>query len=102
MVALGAVLTLQLLAGFPQISLFTYQVIVLRLLWELVASRRQQRWRGVAAVAAAALLPVGLAAVKLLPAIEFARLSIRGAGLSRADFVPGGVFTRPGRSSATS
>lgn len=91
-VALGAVLTLQLLAGFPQISLFTYQVIALRLLYELVPSRRPQRWRRVAAVAAAALLPVGLAAVKLLPAIELARLSIRAGGLGRADIIPGGMF----------
>lgn len=86
-VVLGAVLTLQLLAGYPQTSLFTYQVLALRLVWELVASRRTQRWRRVGAVAAAMLLPLGLAAVKLLPAIEFNRLSIRGAGLKREDIL---------------
>jgi hypothetical protein len=86
-VALGAVLTLQLLAGYPQTSLFTYQVLALRLLWELIASRHAQRWRRVAAVAVALVLPVGLAAVKLLPAIEFNRLSIRGSGLSKDDIL---------------
>lgn len=90
-VALAAVLTLQLLAGYPQISVFTYQALALRLLWELATARRPRRAARVAAVAAAMLLPVGLAAVKLLPALEFSRLSIRGAGLSKAD-VLGGVY----------
>ena len=71
---LAAVLTLQLLASYPQTSLLTYEAIALRALWALLAARGEPPWRGVGAVAIGALLPVGLAAVKLLPGLEFSQL----------------------------
>jgi hypothetical protein len=81
-IALGAVLAVALLAGFPQTVLFAYQLIALRVVWEL-ATRRVRRPGSVVLVTIFGLtLPVLLDAVQLLPAIEVARSSVRGEGLS--------------------
>jgi hypothetical protein len=84
-VALGIVLSLALLPGFPQTVLFAYQLIVLRVVWE-VATRRVHRPASVAAVTILGLaLPLLLAAVQLIPAFEMARESYRGQGVSLAE-----------------
>jgi hypothetical protein len=101
--ALGTVLALALLAGFPQTVLFAYQLIALRVMWE-VATRGVRRPAAVVLVTIFGLaLPVLLAAVQLLPALEVARESVRGERLSLVetsvlgrlaweDFQKGAVF----------
>ena len=71
--ALAAVLGLQLLAGSPQIAFFTDQVIALRVFWQLAARQVPRPWRVLVALVCAVLLAVGLAAVQLLPSLEFSR-----------------------------
>ena len=76
-VGLAAVLALELLPGYPIIAVLTYQVLALRLAWELATGRSAGRWRAAAAVAAGMGLAPVLIAVQLIPAIELARASIR-------------------------
>src|SRR5262249_32108262 len=91
---LGVVLTVQLLAGCPQMSLFTYQVIALRVLWQIGA--RGTRWkRALGSVMLGMALPAGLAAGLLLPALEFARLAGRGHPLPLAEIVWNAPFGWP-------
>ena len=78
---LGVILTLQLLPGFPQISLFTYQVIALRVGWELATQRVAHRLALLALISLGLVLPPLLAAVQLLPSLEVARDSIRSLPL---------------------
>lgn len=110
-VVLGVVLALQLLPGFPQISVFTYQAIALRVAWELVTARVPQRGRLLAYLVAALALPPLLIGVQFVPALEVARESIRtlplrpreiGSGITVAGFrtslgqrgdLPGAVLT---------
>ena len=75
--ALGVALTFQLLVGFPQILFFTYQLIGLRVGWALLTRRTPRPASLLRATAVAAVLPLGLGAVQILPAIEVARASLR-------------------------
>ena len=72
-VALG----LQLLVGYPQVSLFTYQLLALRVLWECVTRWRPAVPRALVVMGVAALLAPLLCAVHLVPALEAAAVSIR-------------------------
>ena len=87
---LGGVLTLQLLAGSPQTSFFTYQVIALRLVWDLATAGAGQAGAKMRFLLLAAALPAALAAVSLLPSLEFSSLSVRGQSLSMKDLQPNG------------
>jgi hypothetical protein len=84
-IALGIVLMLELLPGWVVITALTYQVIALRLLWELITQwelitkRHGRRWRPLAAVVAGLALAPLLAAVQLLPTAELVRDSFRAA-----------------------
>ena len=78
---LGLILTVQLLPGFPQISLFTYQVIGLRVAWDLATRRVPRRFALIAMVGMGLVLPPLLAAVQLLPSLEVARDSVRSLPL---------------------
>ena len=92
-VGLGLVLTLQLLAGYPQVLLFTYEFIALRIVWELCI-RRPPQWRPVLGVfAVAGILPLFLGAIQLLPMVEFMRESVRSGRLTDAEMNPGDYFT---------
>ncbi len=74
---LAVVLALQLLPGFPQMSLFTYLVIALRVGWE-VATVRVRRPAALAAwLGLGLVVPPLLAAVQFLPSLEVARDSVR-------------------------
>ena len=90
--ALGAVLGVQLLAGCPQISLFTYQVIALRVVWQAATARVQALRAALPALALGMVLPAGLAAVSLLPSLELSRLSVRSHPLSLSEMAPIGVM----------
>jgi len=91
-VALGGVLTLALLPGYPQTVLFAYQLIALRVLWEFATARVARPARVLGALAVGLGLPVLLAAVQILPAVEVARLSARPSALSLAEMSPLGFL----------
>ena len=86
---LGVVLTLQLLPGFPQICVFTYQVIALRVGWELLTVRVPRRGALLAWLGLGLALPPLLAAVQFLPALEVARASVRALPLQRGEIGAG-------------
>ena len=77
-IALGVVLTLQLLPGFFQIGFFTYQLIALRIAWVCVVRRPVRPLRVLGWAAVGMTLPLVLGAVQLLPSIEVAQESLRG------------------------
>ncbi len=85
-VGLAAVLALQLLPGAVLIAALTFQLIALRVAWEIVTRSAERPWGSALAVAAGLALAPLLVAIQLLPNIEFARESIRVAG-SAADIV---------------
>ena len=85
---LGTFLTLGLLPGYPQVLLFTYQLIALRTAWELVTNRNARRVAVLAALALGLVLPAVLGAAYLFPSIEFVRESIRGRALSIKEINP--------------
>ncbi|MEN8183666.1 MAG: hypothetical protein ABFS46_14145, partial [Myxococcota bacterium] len=90
-IALGVVLTLQLLAGFPQLSVFTYELLGLRALFELATRRGGSRGRGLAVLALGMALPLALAAVQVLPTLELASESVRTLPLAAHEYSqPGG------------
>jgi hypothetical protein len=91
--ALGGVLALQLLAGSPQVALFTDQVIGLRVLWALVTRQVARPGRLLAMLGLAGLCAGGFAAVQLLPSLEFIRESVRSEPLTLREIEPGGEFT---------
>jgi len=87
-VCLGGVLALQFLAGFPQTSVFTYQIIVARLLWESVTGQHYYVLRALGPIVLGLTLGVCLAAVQFLPSVEMARISLRAKPLSFSDQNP--------------
>jgi hypothetical protein len=91
-IGLGVVLTLALLPGHPQGLVYTYQVIALRVLWEMVVRRSWLGVRTLAALGAALAVPPLLGAVHLLPALEVMRLSVRGGDLEWAEMSGGAVL----------
>ena len=82
---LGLVLTLQLLPGFPQTSFFTYQVVALRVLWELLTARVSRPGALLVWLGLGLAVPPLLAAVQFLPSLELARESVRSLPLQRAE-----------------
>ncbi len=74
--ALALVLALQLLGGAPAASALSYALLLLRIDWVVVTRPSVRSRRTVIAVAAALLLPLGLAAVQLLPALSFTRTTV--------------------------
>jgi hypothetical protein len=84
-VGLGAVLAVALLPGFPQCVVFTYQLIALRVLFELATRRLARPWRTLAAIGLGFALAPLLDAVQLVPGIEMAAQSVRGGSLSLAE-----------------
>jgi hypothetical protein len=89
---LGIVLTLSLLAAFPQSTVFIYQVLLLRILWEVIVRGPREVGSAAGVLALGLLLPPILGAVQLLPAAEFAGRSVRGHQLQLAEMQPGGLL----------
>ena len=79
---LAAVLAVQVLPGFVLIAALTWQLIALRVVWEVLTRPRARPWGPVLAIAAAMMLAAMLAAVQLAPAAEVARESFRGAAVA--------------------
>ena len=89
-VPLALVLAIAILSGMPQTVFFIYQLIGLRILWELATRRGARPAALLRALAIGLVLPVGLAAVQFLPEIEVARLSLRSTALTTAEVYPFG------------
>src|SRR5262245_18031738 len=89
---LGIVLSLSLLAAFPQNTVFIYQMLLLRILWEAIVRGPRQVGSAAGVLALGLLLPPVLGAVQLLPAAEFAAGSVRGHQLQRTEIAPGELF----------
>jgi hypothetical protein len=83
---LAVVLTLQVLPGFVLISALTCQLVVLRVVWDLLTRPAARPWLGALQIAVGLALAPMLAAVQLLPMAEFARESLR-AGLSAVEML---------------
>ncbi|HJQ83187.1 MAG TPA: YfhO family protein [Candidatus Binatia bacterium] len=83
--ALGLILSVALLPGFPQVVLFTYQLLALRLAWEVATGRLSNPKATLGGFALGLALPFLLTAVQLLPGLEMMRDSVRGGDLSLAD-----------------
>jgi hypothetical protein len=81
-VALGIALTLQILPGYPQIVVFTGEIVALRVAWELATTRGTRPVRVLAALGLGVALASMLSAIQLLPMLEFARESIRNRNLA--------------------
>jgi hypothetical protein len=86
--AMAVALGCQAAAGHPQVPIYTAMAVGLYTVVRAVELRTAGGWRRAAlaalAVPAAYVLGFGLAAVQLVPWVEFARLSTRAAGASYA------------------
>ena len=87
-VGLAIVLALQALGGYPQLVLFTCMLLGLRLVWTIALREAPRPVRTVALVVCAVVASFVLAGVQWLPAMEFARDSVRGAGLTPKEIRP--------------
>jgi hypothetical protein len=88
-ILVGVVLTVQLLAGYPQIAFFTYQVIALRIAWSLLTRETPRPVAFLAWVGLAMMLPLLLGAVQMLPSFEVMRESVRSVPLVPGQIGPG-------------
>ncbi len=89
---LGIFLTLSVLGGYPQMTLFLYQMIVLRTAWEVVTRGVRPTLRAAGALSLGCLLPLALGAAQLVPAMEFAAHSYRARLLRLDEMAPGQTF----------
>jgi hypothetical protein len=92
-VGLGLSLAMSLLPGFPQVVVYAYQLIALRVLWELGTRRAAWSPRTIGLVGLGLLLAPLLTAVHLVPGIEMAARSVRGAALKMNEMQPGSSYT---------
>jgi len=91
-IALAVVLAVALLPGWPQTVFFAYQLVGLRVLWELVTRRRGLPVAGVLTAGLGLALAPFLAAVQLVPALEVAAASVRNAPLRLQEIAPMGFI----------
>lgn len=91
-IGLAGALTISILPGWALITALVYQLIAFRIAWELVTLRSRAALRASAAVAAGLVLTPCLAAVQMIPALEFAQQSYR-VGVEIGDFVKFPGFT---------
>src|SRR4029453_15830003 len=88
-VKLGIVVTLSMLAGNPQITMFIYQLLAMGILWEVATAWSSLGARTLGAIGLGLALPLGLSAVQLLPSLELAGLSGRPRGGTAKGIDPG-------------
>ncbi|HWP65908.1 MAG TPA: YfhO family protein [Candidatus Limnocylindria bacterium] len=91
-VLLGGACLFALLPAWPQLVLFLYQLVFLRVVWALVVERPARPFVSLAAVAGGLLLGALLDAVQLLPALAVSRESVRRLTLSDAEITMANVF----------
>ena len=77
---LAVVLALVWLAGFPQLALFAYEFIALRVAWEVVSLTAS--WRALLAIGAGLAGALLLSGVQMIPSLEVSRFSFRDAALA--------------------
>ncbi|MDX2170122.1 MAG: YfhO family protein [Deltaproteobacteria bacterium] len=88
---LGAALALSLLPGHPQMIVYLYQLIALRVCWELVVARPPHAGRLLALFGVSLGSAPLFAGAHLLPALESMRQSIRSGNLTVAEMTVSGV-----------
>jgi len=81
-VGLAVAIGLALIPGHPQAVLYLYQLIALRVVYELVTRRHAVRGGTVAMLALGLALPPLLVAVQWIPALEVMRASVRNVTLN--------------------
>lgn len=74
---LGIILTIELVSGYPQLSVFIYQIIALRVVWELITRRGSLSVHTFGVFALGLFLPLLLGAAQMFPAFETAGESLR-------------------------
>jgi hypothetical protein len=90
-VLLGSVLAMLWLPGYPMVTLFAYQMIGLRFLWRWATEHESLPWgASVGFLILAGVFSLSLPAVQVLPSVDTALRSVRGAGLSAQD-IGGGL-----------
>ena len=87
--ALAVTLALPLLPGFPQTVFFAYQLIALRVVYELATRPAARTWPTLGWIGAGLVLAPLLVAIHLVPGLEMAARSIRGGALSLEELQPG-------------
>jgi len=80
--ALAGALTLQCLAGFPQVLAFTCELVGLRMLWEVATNPGFRTARSLGWAASAPGLFLLLSAVQIVPALSIFQESVRSIPLS--------------------
>jgi hypothetical protein len=91
-VALGAACCLALLPAWPQLVMFLYQLVALRVLWALAIERPARPLASLGAIVGGLLLGPLLDAIQLLPALDVARESVRRLTLSTGEIVSAQPF----------
>ena len=92
-VALGAVLLVALLGGYPQQLMLAYQLIALRLVWALATRESPRPGRAATMIAVGVALAPLLAAVVVVPGVEVALRSVRGRPLAEHELASAGFLT---------
>jgi hypothetical protein len=95
-VALAAALAISLLPGHPQVIVYLYQLIALRIAWELIVVRPPRPGRLLALFAGSLACAPLLAGLHLVPALESMRQSIRSGSLSAGEISSHGGVTWSG------
>ncbi|HLY36622.1 MAG TPA: YfhO family protein [Candidatus Binatia bacterium] len=90
--ALGGVVAVALLPGYPQPVLFICQLLALRVLWELGTGRLARPVRFLALFGLGLVLAPLLAGVQFVPALEVARESVRSGALALNEMSPQGFL----------
>lgn len=98
--ALGAACCMAMLPAWPQLVLFLYQLVALRVLWAVVVERPARPLASLTAIVAGLVLGPLLDGIQLLPALEVARDSVRRMTLSGGE-VTGGLAREKGCAAAT-
>jgi hypothetical protein len=86
-VGLGGACCMAFLPAWPQLVLFLYQLVALRVLWAFVVERPPRPLASLGAIGAGLLLGPLLDGIQLLPSLEVARESVRRLTLSMGEIV---------------
>jgi hypothetical protein len=82
---LGVILTVELVSGYPQLSVFIYQIIALRVVWELITRPSSLSANTFGVFALGLFMPLLLGAAQMFPAFETAGESLRQGKLAMSE-----------------